>query len=208
MFNVLKNNNSKVFTEDNLVDEKGNKGIIFILFLVIVGLGIMVLYGCNGSMVIPTIATLFFVSGGIFTLTSLVGFLFGIPRTTVIDESEKSKSSYMGNDNLLQISDWLTKIILGLGLTQIHQIPGMLKRIAKFILDSTHVSNEALIILILLYFACLGFLFGYLWTRLYFIKMLRDSDNDVNNEGEAIAEVTTKITTDITTGVTTTEEKK
>lgn len=39
--------------------------------------------------------------------------------------------------------------------------------------------------------------------------MLRDSDNDVNNEeDEPVAEIKTKVTTDIITGVTTTEEKK
>ncbi|MCV9929747.1 hypothetical protein OIU83_18950 [Flavobacterium sp. LS1R49] len=207
MLNALKKNN-EISPEDSLVDERGNKGIIFILFLAILGIGVMILYSCEGGTFISVITTLFFVSGGIFTFSSLIGFLFGIPRTMVIDESEKSKSRYMGNDNLLQVSDWLTKIILGLGLTQIHQIPSMLKRIAKFIKDNTEVSNQALIILILIYFACLGFLFGYLWTRLYFIKMLRDSDNDVNNDEEVMTEVTTKITTDITTGVSTGEDKK
>jgi hypothetical protein len=199
MMNIFKKNDDAI--EDALVDEKENKALIFILFLVIIGLGVMILYSCNGSYIFTTISTLFFLSGGVFTFSSLIGFLFGIPRTTVIDESERSKSGYIGNDNLLQVSDWLTKIILGLGLTQIHEIPNQLQRIAKFITVNTNVSKEPLTISIILYFACLGFLFGYLWTRLYFIKMLRDSDNDVNNVEEPITEVTTKV--DITTGVTT-----
>jgi hypothetical protein len=208
MFSFGKSNKAPI--ENNLVDERGNKGIIFILVLVIIGLVFTVLYACdNDKTFIPVFTTLFFIAGGIFAFTTLIGFLFGIPRTIVIDESEKVKSRYMGNDNLLQVSDWLTKIILGLGLTQIHQIPEMLDRISKYIYFKTEVSNQALIILILIYFACLGFLFGYLWTRLYFIKMLRDSDNDVNNEeDEPVAEIKTKVTTDIITGVTTTEEKK
>jgi hypothetical protein len=71
-------------------------------------------------------------------------------------------------------------------------------------MDNTCVSNQAFIILVILYFACLGFFFGYLWIRLYFIKMLRASDNDGNNDEETTAQVKTQITTDITTG----EDKK
>jgi hypothetical protein len=208
MLNVFKKHTNESYIEDNLVDEKENKAIIFILLLVIIGLVVIIIFASKGTYIFQTIATLFFVSGGVFTFSSLLGFLFGIPRTTVIDESEKSKSRYIGNDNLLQVSDWITKIILGLGLTQIHQIPNKVQSIAKFIVDNTHISNQALIISILLYFACLGFLFGYLWTRLYFIKMLRASDNDVNNDEETTAEVTTKITTDITTGIIATGEEK
>jgi hypothetical protein len=213
MFGLFEGSNKEV-VEDNLVDEKENKGLVFILFLVFIGLGGIAFYAYEND-TIPwkntwtAMATLFFVSGAIFTSSSLVGFLFGIPRTTVIDKSEKSKSGYIGNDNLLQVSDWITKIILGLGLTQIHQIPTMLQKVAGYIHAYTGVSNQAFIILVILYFACLGFLFGYLWTRLYFIKMLRDSDHDVNDDdSEMTAHVKTQITTDVTTGVTTGDEKK
>lgn len=220
MFDFLKKyKKTNTIDNDNLVDEKENKALVFIIFLVIIGLlGIVIFvyqdYVCAKlnkkiSYAYSMLATLFFVAGSIFTLSNLIGFLFGIPRTTVIDESEKSKSHYIGNDNLLQVSDWITKIILGLGLTQINEIPHLLKRVASFIMDNTHVSNQALIILIFLYFACLGFLFGYLWTRLYFIKMLHASDNDINNDdNETKAQIKTQITTDITTDVTTGDEIK
>lgn len=212
MFGLFESN-KKASDEDSLVDERENKGLRFILFLVAIGIVGIVVYAYKNDTT-PwkntwlAMATLLFVAGAVFTSSSLVGFLFGIPRTTVIDESEKSKSRYIGNDNLLQVSDWITKIILGLGLTQIHQIPTMLQKVAGFISDNTKVSNPAFIILVILYFACLGFLFGYLWTRLYFIKMLRASDNDVNYDDETTAQVKTQITTDITTGVTTGEDKK
>lgn len=211
MFGLFKNKEEET-VDDYLVDEKENKGLRFILFLVLIGMVGIIIYAYQDYLtktdhIYSTMATLFFVSGAIFTSSSLIGFLFGIPRTTVIDESEKSKSRYIGNDNLLQVSDWITKIILGLGLTQIHQIPSMLRKGAKFIMESTQVSNEAYIILVTVYFACLGFLFGYLWTRLYFIKMLRASENDDNSEDETTAQVKTQITTDITTGVNTGDTK-
>ena len=58
----------------------------------------------------------------------LLGFLFGIPRTLqqepsqVTEQNRKDQSqetNYGVNTNLEQISDWLTKILVGVGLTQI-----------------------------------------------------------------------------------------
>lgn len=216
MWSLLKNNSGTNSAKQNLENEKENKALIFIAALVVVGLLSIILFVCDGNtngtaikriQVFSIFATLFFVAGAAFTLTNMIGFLFGIPRTTVIAESEKSKSRYIGNDNLLQVSDWLTKIILGLGLTQIHEIAHLLKKIAIFVRTNTGLNNEALIVLIILYYACLGFLFGYLWTRVYFIRMLRASDNDVNIAEESSAQINTHITTDIKTGVTTAEEK-
>lgn len=207
LFNISKEN---PLLEDNLVDEKENKALVFILIMVVVGLfGIVIFvyqdYLSKVNAAFSLLATLFFLAGAIFTFSNLIGFLFGIPRTTIIDESEKSKSQYIGNDNLLQLSDWLTKIILGVGLTQINEIPNLLQRISQFIMNNSEGSNQAIIILIILYFGCIGFLFGYLWTRLYFIKMLRDSDNDVNNDA-AISQIKTQITTNINTDISTSEE--
>lgn len=217
MYNIFKREIGDSAGKENLVDENENKAIKFIIVLVIIGvLGIfMYIYQDYSflsrknyiSYAFSMGASLFFVAGAAFVFNSSIGFLFGIPRPAVIVDSEKEKSNYIGNDNLLQLSDWITKIILGLGLTQIHEIPFFLKKVAKFIVSKTHVSNQALIILIIIYFACLGFLFGYLWTRLYFIKMLQDSDDDVINEEDRTAHVKTLITTDITTDVTTIDDK-
>lgn len=60
-----------------------------------------------------------------------VGFLFGLPRTlqpgfflnSSEDKQSKSNHGYRVNANLEEISDWLTKILVGIGLTQ---IPGIL----------------------------------------------------------------------------------
>jgi len=206
MFGLFKNKTASA-DANSLVDEKENKALLFILSLVFIGLVGIITYA-NQDRFYTTMITLFFVSGAIFTCSSLIGFLFGIPRPTVIDESERSKSGYIGNDNLLQVSDWITKIIVGLGLTQIHRMPKLLQENAAFIMKETGVSNQAFIILLLLYYASLGFLFGYLWTRLYFIKMLHASDSDISQDDDSTTKVTTQIKTDITTDVTTSEDKK
>ena len=177
---------------DTLVDEKENKALGFIFLLAMLGVCGILIYVYQDfvcaklthkiSYAYSMCATLFFVSGGIFCFGSSIGFLFGIPRSASSDDTSKSNTHYIGNDNLLQISDWLTKIIIGVGLTQLYQIPSTLKRLAQYIIENTKIGNEALLLFVIIYFACIGFLFGYLWTRLYFIKMLSDSDNDVDND--------------------------
>ncbi|MEC4004879.1 hypothetical protein OX283_009450 [Flavobacterium sp. SUN052] len=181
---------------DKLVDEKENTALSYIIFIAILGLTGIVMYVYQDyvcakinhkiSYAYSMCATLFFIAGGTFTLGSSIGFLFGIPRSASTTDSNRSatESHYIGNDNLLQISDWLTKIIIGVGLTQLYQIPHTLKHLANYISDTTKVCNEALLMFVIIYFGCIGFLFGYLWTRLYFIKMLNDSDNDINNDDQ------------------------
>src|ERR1700730_13401118 len=51
-----------------------------------------------------------------------VGFLFGVPRVGSTPASTRI------NTNLEQISDWLTKILVGVGLTQLHKLPTALRR--------------------------------------------------------------------------------
>jgi hypothetical protein len=88
--------------------------------------------------------TLFAVAFG--SLGSLVGFLFGIPRTLQSGSNAIGTSSTFGaqdskdgdnyhqevNTNLEQISDWLTKILVGVGLTQLQNIPSKLMRLAAY----------------------------------------------------------------------------
>ena len=72
------------------------------------------------------IAGTFVLAGG------LLGFLFGIPRTLQQeDETEVKGVGYRANTNLEQISDWLTKILVGVGLTQIGRIPDALNAVAE-----------------------------------------------------------------------------
>lgn len=50
----------------------------------------------------------------------MIGFLFGVPRKNLAAEANNNRlagRSYTPNTNLEHISDWLTKIIVGVGLT-------------------------------------------------------------------------------------------
>lgn len=104
-----------------------------------------------------------------------IGFLFGIPKILQADKpavpEQPTGSSYRQqvNTNLEQISDWLTKIIVGLGLINLKSIPPNLNRIAEVLTASTGTGNEntAFALALILYFSIIGFLFGYVSTRLF-----------------------------------------
>jgi hypothetical protein len=118
---------------------------------------------------------------------AFLGFLFGIPRTLqkaddVDDEPNKAgaakKSSYRPNTNLEQISDWLTKILVGAGLTQIgtirHWVDEIGTNLAPGFGDS--VAAKSFAVVTILAYLLNGFLVGYLWTRLYLAGALQDAD--------------------------------
>jgi hypothetical protein len=104
----------------------------------------------------------------------LLGFLFGIPRTLQEDRGAAASGElrgvgYQPNTNLEQISDWLTKILVGVGLTQVGNLAGYLRATADFFargLGNTEVA-QTFAVMILVFFSICGFLFGFLWTRLF-----------------------------------------
>ena len=83
----------------------------------------------------------------------LLGFLFGIPRTVpsgTVDvpaatevPPNASNTLFTGtpspmeiNSNLVEVSDWLTKIIIGVGLIELKSLPGTAHGVADFIAPS------------------------------------------------------------------------
>jgi hypothetical protein len=131
----------------------------------------------------------------------LLGFLFGIPRTLQTDRSSvpdtnggksERETSYQANTNLEQISDWLTKILVGLGLTQIGPISSAAQSLVTNLsrgLGGTETSTAFAATSVLFYLTC-GFLMGYLWTRLYLASALAQAD--VDTLGKRITKVEEK----------------
>ena len=76
---------------------------------------------------------------------------------------------YRVNTNLEEISDWLTKIIVGLGLIELKEFPAYLRDLAGYFgasLGDVPGRDSVALALILLFLVC-GFLLGYLLTRLF-----------------------------------------
>ena len=125
------------------------------------------------------------IAGAFYGLGGLTGFLFGIPKiiqSSVSDTNNNNNSDIVHNDNLVQISDWLTKIIVGVGLTQLYNIPKALHHVGEKLgtsilgYDPKNDMGTNASVAIILYFSVLGFMMVYIWTRLYFYDILKEAD--------------------------------
>lgn len=142
------------------------------------------------------------VAAAALTAGFLVGFIFAIPRmgpekqasdpsTTAtegeqVDPGGQESNPVTPNSNLVEISDWLTKIIVGLGLVELNKIPSALGSLSYYAGISMRPaqcpasgscadfisSGQAAALTIMVFYFALGFLIGYIWTRLYFQRDL------------------------------------
>jgi hypothetical protein len=164
--------------------------VLFVIALVFSGLASGYAAGPSSIFLSLTWAISSSVAGG------AMGFLFGLPKVLQTDEprglkggaggelGEPEQSNYrqIVNTNLTEISDWITKIIVGLGLVNLTVIPGKLYRLSEVVgVELSRNSNQpavALAMAILVGFAVLGFLYGYLATRMYLASALAHADRE------------------------------
>jgi len=106
----------------------------------------------------------------------LVGFLFGIPRsmqeprpaTGAGSAAADERGGYQANTNLEQISDWLTKILVGVGLIQLGKIGGLIGGLVDDVANGIggRAVDRLMVGATLVLFTIFGFLASYLLTRL------------------------------------------
>jgi ABC-type amino acid transport system permease subunit len=102
-----------------------------------------------------------------FAVGAIIGFLFGIPRQLQRDGPDPvGGGGLIVNTNLEQISDWLTKIIVGVGLVQIGSLTSGLSSLADDVPLAGHDSDQAFALALIVYALVDGFIVGYVWTRL------------------------------------------
>ena len=134
---------------------------------------------------------------GYFVIGGLLGFIFSVPK--IISENPPlppadsiGKRSLLRrkveeNTNLTQISDWLTKILIGAGLVQLKEAPGFVLKVAKFMgqgmrngvstletIDSVTIMCAAII----LFFLTWGFISGYIVMRLILTEQFANTDDE------------------------------
>jgi hypothetical protein len=126
----------------------------------------------------------------------LFGLLFGIPRslaqpaaaTAPVTNTSPASTAANGttaqtsrvNTNLEEISDWLTKTLVGVGLTQLGNLPKALGDLAFNIntygFDWGH-NGQLLALGLLFYFAPGGFWLGYVGTRTFLTGLFGGIDS-------------------------------
>jgi F0F1-type ATP synthase membrane subunit b/b' len=119
------------------------------------------------------------IAGGSLLTGGILGFIFGIPSVL---QDANSKLKY--NDNLVQISDWLTKIIVGVGLTQLFKIPHFVIQIGEHFKSNfgNDIWARNVAIAIIAYFLLLGFLMIFFWTKTDYSTMMDIMDNNLNRK--------------------------
>ena len=152
------------------------------------------------------------VAGAALLSGFLLGFIFAIPR--VGDRKEKNTAvqpkggqasgagersgSVPFNANLVEISDWLTKIIVGVGLVELHSIPARLGKLSYDLAPSLQPTSgagapsfaeplafgQAVGLAILIFYFVLGFLRGYVWTMIFFQDDLEQKLKDLAAQKE------------------------
>ena len=130
------------------------------------------------------------IAGATLVASALLGFLFGIPRRLQRDAPKvvsgdaaalpeaQEQLLYGANTNLEEISDWLTKILIGVGLTQIGEAATLLRRIGETFGNGMGGAayGPPFVIANIIYFAAAGFFLGFLWTRIYLGRALSDAE--------------------------------
>lgn len=158
------------------------------------------------------------VSGLIFLSSAMVGallgFIFAVPRViakegaAAADEGaaaagEGGNAKVLStNTNLERISDWLTTMLVGVGLSQLTNLNGVffqfrifLAETATVYVDHGHRSAGVLPAIgpfILVLGAASGFLFMYLITRLGLVRFFRKSEDVLS--GVAVAAIRVAVT--------------
>ena len=138
-----------------------------------------------------------------------VGLLFGLPRSSNSDADVRpgegvdvssdgeprggrvrrqggASRLYLDNTNLEEVSDWLTKILIGIGLTQIVLLPGALASISTGLAPAFGATPDAALVVgsTIVMFVAMGFIYCYLWARLSMIQAL--TEEHLANDLEAI----------------------
>lgn len=124
-----------------------------------------------------------------------VGFLFGIPRSGSqlqrqesaddppkrVTAPKNAAGNARPNTNLEEVSDWLTKIIVGLGLVNLKSIglhiDAISRNAAASLKDIPTASDVSTATAFVVGFTVMGFLLGYLYTRLFLQGAFMRSDH-------------------------------
>ena len=156
-------------------------------------------YGCGGRGVFVGILLAVFISLAALALGTLIGFLFGLPRSLTSSEFRASRQQAAAataasaatataaagapagdaaqpaasspgngadvNTNLEKISDWLTTIIVGVGLTKLQEIPGSIEEFGNRVEPYFGHGGKVFGIADGLFFLIAGFFLAYVGTR-------------------------------------------
>jgi hypothetical protein len=178
--------------------QKTQQGVIIVSGLFIVGIVLVSMLlagsvpdavGKSGTAVGITTLLLFFAAGAV---GSGLGFLFGLPRSRFIEDANAAPSatgtkasgpSFLANSNLIKVSDWLTTIVIGLGLVNLAKIgPALSTLQGNLVAPLGGGANAGVIgVSIILVGLLAGMLLTFLWTTIRVRELFEQSEQDIDS---------------------------
>lgn len=126
-----------------------------------------VMIGADGHL-----GTAFLWAMGCIASGALIGFLFGVPR---VNPAYPATGKLLDNTNVEAVSDWLTKILVGVSLVNLQAIGAFTGQLADDLAPALGASR-AFAIGLIVYFFVVGIIQGYILTRM-FLKPEFESGN-------------------------------
>lgn len=157
------------------IEEGKGKSIFFITLILVIGVVIILIYsiahGTDKFLSILSISAIIALTSAI--VGAFIGFIFGIPRTPAAKDSENIGA----NTNLEEISDWITKIIVGVSLVQLNQLSDGIYKIGNTLSQGMGGQPSSFVFSVstMIFYFVGGFFLGYLWSRIYLPKILLTS---------------------------------
>ncbi|WP_250037843.1 PASTA domain-containing protein [Paractinoplanes maris] len=154
--------------------------VVGLLFSMIVVSVLLALSSGNGGAGVT--AFLLFVAAS--AVGAALGFLFGLPRARAAEASEaaandgRAATFYLTNSNLIKVSDWLTTIVIGLGLVNLGKVVPSLRSLARALHDPLGATAYAGVVGISLLIIGLlaGLILNYLWTSIRVRELLEEAE--------------------------------
>jgi hypothetical protein len=186
-----------------------DKVVVFLWLLIVVGLISLVVPACvqlthgNWAGALTVVGTGLFLAGASALVGSIIGFLFGVPvreRNPGVDATGTVNRTigYRPNTNLEQISDWLTKIIVGIGLVQFPKIAHFFVLLGHYAGPAFGAApaGEIIAVSIVIHYTLVGFfngfLLAYLWLPGAFNRAMEVRGSSAAEAAEANAEAITR----------------
>ena len=113
----------------------------------------------------------------------LAGFLVGVPKVVSSGQVHVSDNVFSPSTNLAEISDWLTKLLLGAGLVSLSRLGAPVSKLISDVAGGLHgpvsdpsVIQSAKVIAgsIMIGFTVLGILAGYIVTSTWYQKKISE----------------------------------
>lgn len=104
---------------------------------------------------------------------ALIGFLFGVPR---VNPGTRIKAHLVPNTNVEAVSDWLTKILVGVGLINFREIGAFVAQLADMLSKGTGTS-AAFATSLIVYFFVTGIIQGYILTRIFLAAQFQAAED-------------------------------